>query len=202
MGCRLSVEGLEHLPKRGPVVLACNHASYTDVFVLVALIPRDLLFVAKREVLGYPVIRTFVRRLGYPTVDRLDFQRSLADGERVTRALEGGEAVVFFPEGTFVAATGLRPFRLGAFKTAADTGAPVVPLALRGTRQLLRGETWLPRPGPLHLFVGAPLRAGGSDLKAIVGLRDEVADVIAAHCGEPRLDLVAAGVDRRPSESP
>jgi 1-acyl-sn-glycerol-3-phosphate acyltransferase len=195
------VEGLERLPDEGPVVLACNHASYTDVFVLVALLPRDLLFVAKKEVLGYPVIRTFVRRLGYPTVDRLDFQQSLADGERVRHALDGGEAVLFFPEGTFVAATGLRPFRLGAFKAAADTGAPVVPLALRGTRQLLRGDDWLPRPGPLHLFVGAPLSAGGADLKALVRLRDEVAHVIGEHCGEPRLDLVAAGVDRQRESS-
>jgi fatty-acyl-CoA synthase len=110
--------------------------------------------------------------------------------------------VVFFPEGTFVAATGLRPFRLGAFKAAADTGAPVVPLALRGTRQFLRGHDWLPRPRPLHLFVGAPLSAEGAHLGALVRLRDEVADVIAEHCGEPRLDLVAAGVDRRRSESP
>jgi fatty-acyl-CoA synthase len=203
MGCRLSVEGLEHLPDRGPVVLACNHASYTDVFALVALLPRSLLFVAKKEVLGYPVIRTFVRRLGYPTVDRLDFQQSLADGQGVTRALETGHAVVFFPEGTFVAATGLRPFRLGAFKAAADTGAPVVPLALRGTRRLLRASDRLPRPGALHLFVAAPLfSAGGGDLKALVRLRAEVADVIAEHCGEPRLDLVAAGVERRTPAAP
>ena len=75
MGCRLSTTGLENVPREGAVVLACNHASYTDVFALVALLPRNLLFVAKKEVLGYPVIRTFVRRLGYPTVDRLDFQQ-------------------------------------------------------------------------------------------------------------------------------
>jgi 1-acyl-sn-glycerol-3-phosphate acyltransferase len=200
MGCRLSAEGREHLPRRGSVVLACNHASYTDVFALVALLPRDILFVAKKEVLGYPIIRTFVRRLGYPTVDRLDFQQSLADAGRVTEALRAGEAVVFFPEGTFVATTGLRPFRLGAFKTAADAGVPVVPLALRGTRQLLRGDDRLPRPGPLRLFVGEALVPEGDDLAALVGFRDRVADVIAAHCGEPRLDIVAAGVDRRPED--
>jgi 1-acyl-sn-glycerol-3-phosphate acyltransferase len=197
MGCRLSVEGLEHLPPRGPAVLACNHASYTDVFALVALLPRNLLFVAKKEVLGYPIIRTFVRRLGYPTVDRLDFQQSLADADRVAHALAGGEAVVFFPEGTFVAATGLRPFRLGAFKAAAEAEVPVVPLALRGTRQLLRGDDRLPRPGPIHLAVSEPASVEGRDLPALIRLRDRVADAIAARCGEPRLDLVAAGVERR-----
>jgi 1-acyl-sn-glycerol-3-phosphate acyltransferase len=198
MGCRLAVEGLEHLPRQGPVVLACNHASYTDVFALVALLPRNLQFVAKKEVLGYPVIRTFVRRLGYPTVDRLDFQQSVADADRVSRVLADGDAVVFFPEGTFVAATGLRPFRLGAFKAATDAGAPVVPLALRGTRQLLRGDDRLPRPGPIHLFVDEPLTSDGTDLHSLIRLRDRVAASIAERCGEPRLDLVAAGVERRP----
>ena len=198
MGCRLSVEGLDQLPREGSVVLACNHASYVDVFALVALLPRDVLFVAKKEVLGYPIIRTFVRRLGYPTVDRVDFQRSLADADRVTEALGAGEAVLFFPEGTFVAATGLRPFRLGAFKGAVDAGVPVVPLALRGTRQVLRGDDVLPRPGPIHLFAGPALTPEGNDISALVGFRDRVADVIAAHCGEPRLDMVAAGVERRP----
>ena len=198
MGCRLSVEGLEHLPRQGSVVLACNHTSYVDVFALVALLPRDVLFVAKKEVLGYPIIRTFVRRLGYPTIDRLDFQQSLADADQVTEALGEGEAMVFFPEGTFVAATGLRPFRLGAFKVAADAGVPVVPLALRGTRQVLRGNDPFPRPHPIHLFVGEPVSPEGDGLSALVGFRDRVADVIAAHCGEPRLDVVAAGVERRP----
>jgi 1-acyl-sn-glycerol-3-phosphate acyltransferase len=178
-------------------VLACNHASYTDVFALVALLPRNLLFVAKKEVLGYPVIKTFVRRLGYPTVDRLDFQQSLADADRVARVLAEEKAVVFFPEGTFVAATGLRPFRLGAFKAAAEAGVPVVPLALRGTRQLLRGDDRLPRPGPIHLAVGAPVPGEGRDLSALIQLRDRVADAIAARCDEPRLDLVAAGVEKR-----
>ena len=198
MGCRLSAEGLDHLPREGSVVLASNHASYIDVFALVALLPRDILFVAKKEVLGYPIIRTFVRRLGYPTVDRLDFQRSLTDADRVTAALGEGEAVVFFPEGTFVAATGLRPFRLGAFKAAIDAGVPVVPLALRGTRLVLRGNDPFPRPHPIHLFVGEPVSPEGEGLSALVGFRDRVADVIAEHCGEPRLDLVAAGVERPP----
>jgi len=117
----------------------------------------------------------------------------VADAELVARELRAGGRVLFFPEGTFTPASGLRPFRLGAFKAAAAAGVPVAPLALRGTRRVMRGEWSLPRPGPLRLHVGLPVAPSGEDLPALVRLRDAVADAIAAECGEARLDLVAAG---------
>jgi fatty-acyl-CoA synthase len=196
LGCRLEAEGLERLPRRGPLVLASNHASYSDILVLLALLPAGFLFVAKREVIGYPLIGAFARRGGHLTVDRWDALQSVADTELVARALREGRDVLFFPEGTFVAATGLRPFRLGAFDAAAHAGAPVVPLALRGTRSVMRGEWALPRPGRISLWVGEPVAPDGTDMAALVRLRARVADAIAAHCGEPRLDLVAAGPER------
>jgi 1-acyl-sn-glycerol-3-phosphate acyltransferase len=196
VGCRLSVDGAERLPRRGPLVLASNHASYADVAALLALLPRDALFVAKREVLAYPVIGTFVRRCGHLTVDRWDAVQSVADADVVAAALARGEDVLFFPEGTFVAATGLRPFRLGAFRSAAAAGASVVPLALRGTRHVLRGDWGLPRPGRVSLWIGTPVAPEGTDMAALVRLRDRVHEAIAAQCGEPRLDLVAGGPER------
>jgi 1-acyl-sn-glycerol-3-phosphate acyltransferase len=192
-GCRLEADGLERLRRRGTMVLAANHASYADVAVLVALLPVDFLFVAKREVLRYPVVRAFVRRCGHLTVDRWDARQSVTDADVVVSTLRKGRTVLFFPEGTFVAATGLRPFRLGAFAAAAFAGVPVVPLALRGTRRVLRGDWGLPRPGHVSLRVGEPVSAEGTDIGSLVRLRDRVADAIAADCGEPRLDLVAAG---------
>ena len=193
-GCRLETagRGTAGLP-RGPHVLAANHASYVDILALMALLPEDFVFVAKREVLSYPAIGTFVRRCRHVTVDRWDAQQSVADAEAVDRALGAGERVLFFPEGTFVAATGLRPFRLGAFRAAAAAGVPVVPLALRGTRQVMRGDWSLPRPSRISLWIGDPVAPGGTGLADLVSLRDATADAIAARCGEPRLDLVAGG---------
>jgi 1-acyl-sn-glycerol-3-phosphate acyltransferase len=193
VGCRLEATGLGRLPPRGPLVLASNHASYTDVAVLLALLPFDVVFVAKREVLGNPFLRAFVRRCGHLTVERWDAQQSVAGAEAIAEALRTGARVLFFPEGTFTAATGLGPFRLGAFKAAAAAGAPVVPLALAGTRQVMRGDWKLPRPGRIRLAVGLAQTPGGTELPALLALRDGVRDAIAAECGEPRLDLLAAG---------
>jgi len=187
---------MENLSSPGPFVLASNHASYADVAVLMALVPADFLFVAKHEIQGWPLIGLYVRKAGHLLVDRWDFRQGVEDAGRVARAIEDGATVVFFPEGTFTADAGLRPFRLGAFKIAVDTGAPVIPLSLQGTRGVLREGWWLPRPGTIRLWVGPPVLPQGDGWRAVVDLRDRVADAIAAHCGEPRLDLVAAGPER------
>ncbi len=201
LGCRLSSEGLHNVPRRQAVLLASNHASYADVPALLALLPRPLLFVAKKEVRDWPFIGMFIRRAGHLSVDRLDAQQSVQDAAQLAVALESGRSVLVFPEGTFTAATGLRPFRLGVFKTAVETGTPIVPMALTGTRRVLRDGTWLPRPGRIGLWVGAPMAPEGSDWKAIVALRDRVADAIAARCGEPRLDFIGA-LPARPEAGP
>jgi 1-acyl-sn-glycerol-3-phosphate acyltransferase len=193
--CRLEADGVERLPQ-GAAVLACNHASYADIPALIALLPRNVLFVAKKEVLRWPLVGTFVRRCGHLTVDRWETRESVAAAGRVAQATGEGQAVLVFPEGTFVAATGLRPFRLGAFKTAVETGLPVVPMALQGTRRILRGDSLLPRPGTIRLWVGSPIRAPEGGWQGMVALRDAVAEAIAEHCGEPRLDLVAGGPPR------
>jgi 1-acyl-sn-glycerol-3-phosphate acyltransferase len=192
-GIRVAVEGAENLRGPGPLVLASNHASYADVPILLASLPADVRFVAKKEVLGWPLVGRFVRKAGHLTVDRFDLQQGVADAAAVQRALGHGQTVLFFPEGTFTAAAGLRPFRLGAFKAAAESGVPVVPIALRGSRQVLRAESWRPRPGRVAVWIGPPLRAQGEGWRSVVALRDGVAAAIAARTGEPRLDLVAGG---------
>jgi 1-acyl-sn-glycerol-3-phosphate acyltransferase len=196
-GCRLSVSGLENLRGHpGPIILACNHASYADVPTLMALLPLDFVFLAKREALSYFVVGTYLRRAGHLTVDRFDVQQSLADAASIIRALAAGDPVLIFPEATFTAAAGLRPFRLGAFKTAVETGVPTVPMALRGTRRVMRGDWSIPRPGRVHLWIGAPLLPEGKDWSAVLALRDRAYETILAHCGEPRLDTVVGGPER------
>jgi 1-acyl-sn-glycerol-3-phosphate acyltransferase len=197
-GFSVEALGLERLSREGPLILACNHASYADIPVLLAAVPRRFAFVAKREVRDWPLVGAFVRRSGHLTVERWEAAQSAADSEQIRAALQAGDCVLVFPEGTFTSAAGLRPFRLGAFKAAAETGTPIVPVALRGTRGVLRDSAWIPRPQRVRLWVGPPVRPSGGDWQAVVELRDRVASQIAAECGEPRLDLLA-GAPPRPT---
>jgi 1-acyl-sn-glycerol-3-phosphate acyltransferase len=194
-GCRLRAEGLAHV-ERGAAVLACNHVSYADGPALVALLPGSPAFVAKHEVLRWPVIGAFMRRGRHVAVDREDAAQGLSGLSAITEVLRHGRPVVLFPEGTFTRTAGLRAFRLGAFQAAVDAGVPVVPMAIRGTRRLLRDGEPLPRPAALELWIGAPIAPSGEGWRAVVDLRDRVREAIAAHCGEPRLDALPAGPER------
>jgi 1-acyl-sn-glycerol-3-phosphate acyltransferase len=197
-GCRIDVEGLEHLLAGEPAVLVANHASYTDALVLLAALPKDFRFVAKRELLATPLVGTIIRKVGHLAAERVDLARSVADAAAASAALRAGTSLLFFPEGTFVQTPGLMPFRLGAFKAAVEAAHPVIPIAIRGTRRLLPGDAWLPRPGRIGVTVTPPLRPAGKGWPEMVRLRDEARAAIAAHCGEP---AVAHGVSLRAKAS-
>jgi 1-acyl-sn-glycerol-3-phosphate acyltransferase len=187
-GCRIEVEGATRVPRSGPVVFVTNHTSYADTPVLVTALPIDFVFVAMTEILTWRVIGTLARRGLHLTVDRWHIRQSVADAAAVEQRLRAGDAVLFFAEGGLSRVRGLRPFRLGAFEAAAATGTPVIPVALRGLRELLPVDARIPHPRRVRVWIGEAIRPGGRDWQAIVDLRDRAADAIAAHCGEPRLE--------------
>jgi 1-acyl-sn-glycerol-3-phosphate acyltransferase len=184
-GTPLIVQGLEHLPRHEPYIVAVNHASYLDGPLLLAALPVDVSFVAKQELETQFFARVLLRRIGTEFVERFDMQQGIQDTERLLQAVRQGRSLVFFPEGTLIRVPGLQAFRLGAFVVAAQAGVPVVPMGLHGTRTILRADQWFPRRGTVRLTIGAPIRPQGSDWAAAVALRDAVRTHIVRYCGEP-----------------
>ncbi len=187
----LKVRGLEYLSDQQTSVLIANHASYLDVPALIAALPSNYTFVAKREFARHFVSRRLFTQLQVEFVDRFDLERGVADARRMTGIASAGRSLFFFPEGTFTRVPGLRPFHMGAFVAAAEAGVPVVPIALRGSRSKLRESSWLPRRGGMEVIVGEPIYPQGSDWTAAVNLRDRARAECLYHCGEP--DLMQAG---------
>lgn len=188
-GIPLVVRGLENLPAEGPVVIAANHTSYLDGAVLLAALePRRYAFVAKAELRAHPLSRLLVAGIGARFVERFEVQKSAEHADELAGAAKSGVSLVVFPEGTLQRHTGLMAFRAGAFQAAAQAGVPVVPVALRGVRSVLRDGTWYPRRAPIAMTVGAPVAPEGSDWNAILRLRDGTRAEILKHCGEPDLE--------------
>ena len=186
-GVGFDVRGAGSIPGDRPVVLVSNHASYLDGLLLVAGLPGPFVFVAKSAFQKKFIPRTFLRRLGTVFVERFDPRYLSRDLERLTAAADAGSSLVFFPEGTFMRMPGLLPFRSGAFLTAAQNGMPVVPVALKGSRSLLRADSWFPRRVAIGIEVLAPVRAEGEGFDAALRLRDRVRALLLDACGEPDL---------------
>jgi 1-acyl-sn-glycerol-3-phosphate acyltransferase len=186
------VTGAEHFAKRKPAIYAANHASYMDALIALAIMPPETRFVAKKELFSVPIIGKFMQRMGYLSVDRSNLPRGLEDTVEIEAALKNGHSVLIFPEGTFGYAAGLRPFRLGAFKIAAEAGVPVIPVAIRGARKMLRDGSWLMRPVRVKVMICEPEMPAGNDWQDITRLRQTVRAKVAQHCGETSLDLIAA----------
>ena len=172
-------------PPAAPAIFVANHSSYVDALLLAALLPAGARFTAKRELASAPFAGWILARFGTRFVERFAAREAIEGARELSEAARTGESLVIFPEGTFTRAPGLRAFHMGAFVAAAQSGRPVVPVALRGTRSVLRDGSWLPRRSPVEAFIGAPLEPRGAGWTDALVLRDEARRAILAHCGEP-----------------
>jgi 1-acyl-sn-glycerol-3-phosphate acyltransferase len=142
----LRVVGAEHVPARGPVVVAMNHESALDIPIVVIASPRPITFMAKRELFKSPFASWSLRELGAFRVDRSRFDVEAV--EVALAALERGHVLGMYPEGTRSPGR-LLPFQPGAAWIAARTGAPIVPCSVSGTERVDRAR----RPGAVPVRV-------------------------------------------------
>lgn len=186
-GIPVTVDGEEHLAPTTRAIYVANHASYIDAIVLTAVLPADIAFTAKREFLVQPFIRLMFARLGVRYVARFEAEQGIDDVDALVAAARQGESLVFFPEGGFSRMPGLAPFHMGAFVVATRTRIPVVPVVIRGTRSVLRADSWFPRRHAVKVHMEPPQGAEATDWQAAIALRNVTRRVMLERCGEPDL---------------
>ena len=158
---RVRAEGLEKLDPRAPYVFVANHSSYMDIPAILAFLPHQFRFFAKKGLFSIPFLGWHLRRAGHLRVDRSSARASLktmSEGARVVR--ERGVSVLLFPEGGR-SPHALREFKEGAAYIAIKAGVPAVPIALVGMRRILPMGSIHIRAGRAVLRIGDPIPTAG-----------------------------------------
>jgi len=169
LGLRLDLRGLEHADPAGPAVYMANHASFLDGPLLFLLIPRPLRVIIKESVFRVPVLGLGMRLAGFVPVDRKGVRTGRAAIERAAGAMKDhGYSFLVFPEGTRSLTGSLREFRRGGFFLALESGAPVVPISIRGTFGLMPKGRIVPGKGEIRVIVHPPVSAGEGGVSALI----------------------------------
>ena len=181
--CRYQVQGREHVPREGGVILAANHTSYLDPPLVGSAVRRPIHFMAKAELFGVPALGWFIARAhAFPVHRGAADRRALRTAVQLLRQ---GEVLLIFPEGTRSPDGRLMPAELGVGIIALRSGAPVVPVAHTGADRVLPRGTPLLRPAKIRVRIGPPLRfdhlAGrAGDRDALQQVAHRVTQAIAA----------------------
>jgi 1-acyl-sn-glycerol-3-phosphate acyltransferase len=147
---RLTVKGLEHVPKTGGLCIVSNHGSIFDIVVLLSLLKRRVGFIAKKELALIPILNIWIFLIGGLFIDRKNVRKSLRTINDGVELIKRGEAMLIFPEGTRSQGRGLLPFKSGSFKLASQSGAPIVPVAITGSYDVVEKTR---RIRSAHIFV-------------------------------------------------
>jgi len=157
-------EGLENLDPKGTYVLVANHGSYMDIPALMANLPLQFRFFAKKGLYKIPFLGTHLRRAGHLPVDRSNARNSLKSMTEGARVIARRHvSVLLFPEGGR-SQKGLREFKEGAAYIAIKAGVPVVPVGVAGMRRLLPPGSIHLRSGRVAVRVGRPIPTEGMKL--------------------------------------
>lgn len=179
---QLTVAGTELVPGGRAYVYMSNHQSHIDIPVIFHTIPSPTVrMVGKRELFRIPVWGQALRAAGFICVDRTDRRAAIASLDEARRQVEDGVSIWIAPEGTRSRTGAIGPLKKGGFHLALATAAPIVPIAIDGTRQVLPSQGKRMRYDvPVRVTYGAPIPVEGASVPALM---ERVAAFFREHVG-------------------
>lgn len=173
IGVNVQVEGLDKIDTSKPQVYVVNHLSALDIPVLYLHLPFQFRILAKKELFRYPFMGWHLKRSGQIPVVLENPKASVRSLNLAVAAIKHGNSLVIFPEGGRSPDGQLHAFMGGAFYAAVKAQVDVVPIALVGTYEILKMNTWHIKPGPVHMLVGQPIHTAGSSTRDIANITEQ-----------------------------
>ena len=189
-GVRVTVTGIERIEAGRSYIFMANHQSNFDIPVLLGYLPVQFRWLAKAELFRVPIFGRAMRGAGYISIDRSDRAAAFASLQQAAEKIRQGVSILIFPEGTRSLDGSLKAFKKGGFVMAIGAGVPIVPVAVRGTYDIMPKHGLLIRPRPVVVDIGEPIATQGLALDSKEALMDGVRSAI-------RLGLAAPEEGRR-----
>ncbi|MGB7921807.1 MAG: lysophospholipid acyltransferase family protein [Pyrinomonadaceae bacterium] len=171
-GAHVRVHGAERIKPGTSYVFLSTHQSYMDIPAMLGYLPAQLRIAAKKVLFRIPFMGWHLSRAGHIPIDRSSTQNAVASMQRAAAYLQrNGICAFIFPEGTRSRDGALQPFKKGGFKLAIQAGAPIIPVTIIGSRQVLPRDSIIFRPGPVDMYVDEPIPTVGltdDDLEALM----------------------------------
>ncbi|MGD8314357.1 MAG: lysophospholipid acyltransferase family protein [Syntrophobacterales bacterium] len=156
-GVKVRVNGLQNIDPTQAYVFAANHQSQFDIFVLLAHLPIQFRWLAKKELFRIPFLGMGMKGAGYIPIDRSNRKEAFKSIDLAAARVREGTSVVIFPEGTRTVNGTLQSFKKGGFHLAIKSKRPIVPVSLSGTFAILPKKGFRIRPQPVLIHLGDPV---------------------------------------------
>ena len=156
-GIQVDVEGLEHIRQDQAQVFVANHQGYFDIFALSGFLPVQIRWVAKSSLFKIPFVGWAIAASGYIPVVRGNRKKSYQAFVKTIEKLKAGNSIVIFPEGTRSEDGTIGPFKKGGLLLSVRSGAPLVPVTLLGTGNIIKKGSGIIRPGRIQIIISPPI---------------------------------------------
>lgn len=177
---RVRMDGLENFEANSVVIFCSNHPSAMDIPILLASLPVQFRFLAKRSLFHLPFLGWHLRRSGHIPVERGSPREAARGFEQAAQRIREGRPVVMFPEGSRNRAPGMLPFKNGSFYLAILSAVPIVPITINGSREVLKPDSLHVRPGRVQVTVHKPISTEGLSAANVAELSRKVHEAILA----------------------
>jgi 1-acyl-sn-glycerol-3-phosphate acyltransferase len=156
-GAKITVSGMDKIPKEGGLIFASNHQGALDILILLAFLPRYFRFVAKSNLFKIPLFGWYMSVAGYVPIEREVSASAHRTIGSVSDVLSSGDCILMFPEGTRSNTGELGDFKRGSLMAAFSSGASVIPVAISGSYKMMPKKTYLINVVPISIKFGQPM---------------------------------------------
>lgn len=175
---KVEVVGIENILRNKPQIFAANHQSDFDVLIILAHIPGQFRWIAKKELFHIPVFGAAMKAAGHIAIDRFNHDKAIQSLDEVAQCIREGKSVMSFPEGTRSRDRGIKTFKQGIFHIAIKSGVPVVPVTIVGSGEIMPKRSLKVTPGKVKLIIDKPIDVKNYTIENRHELIDRVRNVI------------------------